>query len=255
MSDLPLITHEQDGVLVVRLNRPDRGNSLSLDLLQGLIDAIARARVDDAIKAIALTGSGDRLFSSGADLTELAAGANVENATRLFGDVLLGLIALDKPTAAFLNGNAMGGGAGLAFACDDVYAAETAQVALPEVKAGLFPYMILPVLERAFGPKAALSLAMDGGSLAARTLAERGWISGTFGPGDRDGAIAQWAAKRTGIGHSARCQGKHLSHQDWLLTLEKRLNEGRQALVTQLEDPSTLSAIKAVLARSSASPV
>lgn len=255
MSNVPLLVQEQDGILIIRLNRPEKGNSLSLELLRRVNEALHRARVEATIKAVALTGTGDKLFCSGADLTDLTSGGNLEEATQLFADVLLGLVALDKPTAAFLNGHALGGGTGLALACDDVYGVEHSHMAWPEVKGGLFPFMIMPILERAWGAKQSLSLAMEGGTLDALTLAQRGWITGTFAPGDTERMIAQWAAKRTGSAHAALCQGKHLTHQDWLVTLEKRLAEGRKALIAQLQDPTTQAAVKALLVHSASRPV
>lgn len=244
-----LIAEQKDGILVLKLNRPDRGNALSLELLQELDGAIGQARRDDNIRGVAVTASGDQSFCSGADLNFFAAENEIQEATNLFGQVLLGLVALDKPTAAFLNGSAHGGGVGLAFACDEVFAPEQATFALPEVKLGLFPFMIMPILERAFGARQALAMAMAGSRLDALTMQNRGWVSGTFAPNGVDEAIARWSAQRAGLANAAICQGKHLTHQDWLLTLEKRLKEGQKALLELIAKPETQARIKAALAK------
>jgi enoyl-CoA hydratase/carnithine racemase len=118
-----------------------RRNSLSVALLRELLEHEARAAADKTLRAVILTGAGAKAFCAGADLKERArmdegAVAGFHTAIRAAFD---GLEALPQPVIAALNGVALGGGLELALACDLRVAADTAEVALPEVGLGIIP--------------------------------------------------------------------------------------------------------------------
>ncbi len=138
----PILLSESRGhILVLTINRPERMNALSPDLSEALIQAFVDAAADPMIRAIVLTGVGDRAFCAGADLKaraqEDAAGKPFQpllsRVTRYLFEVVYEAI---KPTIAALNGSAVAGGLELALACDMRVAAEQARFGLPEAKRG-----------------------------------------------------------------------------------------------------------------------
>jgi enoyl-CoA hydratase len=140
--DAPLL-YERDGpIAVVTLHRPAVLNALNAELLARLETAIAEIAADRAIRALILTGAGERAFAAGADIGELAAvGGSVEGSAlaRRGQRVTLALEALPIPTIAAVNGFALGGGCELAMACDIRIAAEHATFGQPEVNLGIPP--------------------------------------------------------------------------------------------------------------------
>lgn len=154
-----------DGVARVTINRPERRNSMSYGVMAGLRDAMARARADDAVRVVVLTGAGDKAFCAGADLSGIAenAGAAAAHAGRgLLADLFRDMWSLGKPIVARVRGYALAGGFGLACACDMIVASDDAQFGTPEINVGLWPYMITVPLLRTLPPKTVLDLMMTG---------------------------------------------------------------------------------------------
>ena len=148
------------------LDRPAARNALSADLMSALRRALAAADAEARVRAICITGSGERSFCSGMDLALAGAaqgiGVGPEQGARDYAALLLDVARIGKPVVAAVNGAAMGGGMGLLAACDLAVAAEDARFGTPEVELGLFPYMALAPLSRCVGRRAALELALTG---------------------------------------------------------------------------------------------
>jgi enoyl-CoA hydratase len=162
---------ERDGpVLVLTINRPKVLNALNAQTLDALSRAIDDARADAGVRAIVITGAGDRSFVAGADINELAAQTPVdgrEHARR--GQALFDRIErLGKPVIAAINGFALGGGCELAMACTIRLAADTAKLGQPEINLGLMPgYAGSQRLPRLVGRGRALELLLVGNPIGA----------------------------------------------------------------------------------------
>jgi 2-(1,2-epoxy-1,2-dihydrophenyl)acetyl-CoA isomerase len=128
------------GVLTIMLNRPDVLNALNREVHQGIFDALERARTDDAIRAVVITGAG-RGFCVGQDLQEFAGGAGdvAQNLRENYHRNVLAIRALPKPVIAAVNGAAAGAGMSLALACDVRIAARSASFVPAFIKIGLIP--------------------------------------------------------------------------------------------------------------------
>src|SRR3954470_8792098 len=153
------------GVARVTINRPERRNSMSYGVMQGLRDAMAAAKADDAVRVVVLTGAGDKAFCAGADLGGIgdnARAAASQDGRGLLANFFREMWALGKPIVARVRGYALAGGFGLALACDVVIAADDAQFGTPEINVGLWPFMITVPLTRSMPPKTALELMMTG---------------------------------------------------------------------------------------------
>ncbi len=165
-----------NGVATVWMNRPDVHNAFNAQLIADLTAACRQLDADDTVRVVVLAGRG-KSFSAGADLNWMkAAGAaseadNFADAMKLAG-MLRTLAELDKPTIARVHGAALGGGMGLASACDMCVAGDRAVFATSEVKFGIIPAAISPYVIRAIGERQAYRYFQTAERIdAARALA------------------------------------------------------------------------------------
>lgn len=140
MSEDELVVDQRGPVLTIRLNRPDTRNALTPSMINRIGAAALKAEADAGIRAVLLTGTGDRAFCAGMDLRAFAGGAgfSAEGPEYAAYQKLSGG-TLGVPVIAAANGSAIGGGLELMLGCDVIVAAESATFGLPEVKRGLFP--------------------------------------------------------------------------------------------------------------------
>jgi enoyl-CoA hydratase/carnithine racemase len=129
---------QEAGVLTITLNRPDVLNALNREVHQGIFDALERAKADDSVRAVVITGAG-RGFCVGQDLQEFAGGAGdvAQNLRENYHRNVLAIRALQKPVIAAVNGAAAGLGCDMALACDFILASEQAAFTMSFVKRGL----------------------------------------------------------------------------------------------------------------------
>jgi enoyl-CoA hydratase len=165
-----ILAEISDAIAVVTLNRPKVLNALNTALLAELDAALDALSADDAVRAVIITGAGEKAFAAGADISELAAVNGVEGQAlaargqRVFGK----LETLGKPVIAAINGFALGGGCEMALACTLRIASEGAKLGQPEVKLGIIPgYGGSQRLPRLVGKGAALKLILTGEMIGA----------------------------------------------------------------------------------------
>jgi enoyl-CoA hydratase/carnithine racemase len=178
-----LLVDDEDGVRTLTLNRPERRNALSPDLVAALLAAVRAADDEPSVRVIVLTGAGDgekQAFCAGGDLGGGLAGDGFWEqhlARGSFADLLLALRKTKKPTVAAVNGLALGGGFGLVLACDLAVAADDARMGTPEVKRGLFPMMIAALVDEVLPQKAAMELMLLGGEIQGARAVEIGIVN------------------------------------------------------------------------------
>jgi enoyl-CoA hydratase/carnithine racemase len=202
------VLYERDGDGIGRLviNRPERRNALSWGVVDQLRERIAEAKADPAVRVLVLSGAGDRAFCAGADLSGMADGAGylaLHQARGGLADLFGDLWSLGKPVIAQVRGYALGGGFGLALACDLVVAADDARFGTPEIDVGVWPYMITVPLVRSMPPKRALELMMTGRRVSAEEGERIGFVNQVVAPGELVAAVdalaRQLAAKSPAI--------------------------------------------------------
>jgi isohexenylglutaconyl-CoA hydratase len=170
-----LLVEQRAGFWFARLNRPEKRNALSDPLVAALSALLERVAADLEARALVISGAGGH-FCAGADfgrfleLMQTPAGHAddpIAHYNRQFGALLERIAALPVATIAVVTGSAMGGGCGLAAACDRVIAAEDANFAMPEVTLGVAPAQIAPFVVRRSGARRARWLMLTGARLKA----------------------------------------------------------------------------------------
>jgi len=170
----------QDGVLWITVNRPDKLNALSQATVGELARAVDEAEADDAVIAVVITGSGDKAFVAGADITELnTLGPVAAKEYALRGQAVFSRIErLRKPAVAAVNGFALGGGCELAMACHLRIASSNAIFGQPEVRLGLIPgFGGTQRLPRLVGRGRALEILLTGRNVGAEEAQRIGLVN------------------------------------------------------------------------------
>lgn len=173
-----------EGILTLTLNRPDKLNALSTEVLNVLSDLLIQIKHDPAVKAILITGQG-RAFCAGADINRLAeCNAKTGYEFACYGQsVFRQLETLGKPSLAAINGFAFGGGCELAMAATLRMASTLAKFGQPEVKLGVIPgYGGTQRLSRLVGKGRALDLCLTGRSIDAETALNWGLVNAVCSP-------------------------------------------------------------------------
>jgi enoyl-CoA hydratase/carnithine racemase len=140
-----VVVERHEHTLVLRINRPEARNALNMAVMAGLGNAFLEANADPEVRAVVLTGTGDRAFCAGMDLRAFAEGGGIaqpseeqRQAMGVFSQFTSGAGGCDKPVICAAQATALAGGLELLLACDLAVVAENARIGLPEVKRGLF---------------------------------------------------------------------------------------------------------------------
>lgn len=177
-----LLMEDRGAVRILTLNRPEKHNALNTVLTQELLDSLRAADRDPAIHAVVLTGAG-KSFCAGADTTEFSALTPEDpQAVTARADLTTALhlvfSQMNKPVISAVRGNALGGGAGLAIACDLAVMSETVRFGYPELKHGIVAAVVMANLVRQVGRKQAFELValaepLDGAGAKAMGMCNR----------------------------------------------------------------------------------
>ncbi len=146
---MAVVLAKRGAALWITINRPEKRNAINGDVIAGIAQGYRDAHDDPAVRAIVLTGAGDKAFCAGADLqnTGAAFAADFSKPNVDFADLLRLSQAATKPSIAAVNGTCMAGGMGLLCMTDMAVGAEHAMFGLPEVKVGVFPMQVLSLLQ------------------------------------------------------------------------------------------------------------
>jgi enoyl-CoA hydratase/carnithine racemase len=234
------------GVETIWLSNPPRRNAIGPRMMNELLWALADARAADDVRSIVLTGEG-KTFCAGGDFT----GATHESELPHKGDfvdLLLDLYRSDKPVVAKVNGDALGGGLGLATACTFAVASTTARLGTPEIELGLFPMMIMAVLSRHVPRRRLTEMMLLGQKVSAEEGARLGLVNRAVAPEALDAevtaitaAIAGKSATTVRLGLRALAAQDDLDLERALPMLRDRLSEvlatddAREGLMAFLE--------------------
>jgi enoyl-CoA hydratase len=170
-----------NGITTITINRPNKLNALNKETIEELHDVFKRANKDKNTKVIILTGSGEKAFVAGADISEFA-NFDVEEGSRLAAegqDMLFNFVEnMSTPVIAAVNGFALGGGLELAMSCHFRVASDNAKLGLPEVSLGVIPgYGGTQRLPQLVGKGCAMEMIMTAGMIDANTALNYGLVN------------------------------------------------------------------------------
>ncbi len=185
MSEAELVRERRGAVLIARLNRPEARNALSPTLLRDIGAAMDEAESDPGIRAVVLTGTGDRAFCAGMDLRAFAAG----DQGGVGPDAMKGFMRLIKgqvtvPVIGAANATAVAGGFELLLGCDLIVASSEAKFGLPEVKRGLFAAGRGTFLGTRIPLSIALEMALTGDNIDAERAYQLGLVNAVVPPAE-----------------------------------------------------------------------
>lgn len=187
-----------DGVAIVTLNRPEAMNALSAALRSELEQAMRAVDADDTVRAVVLTGAGERAFTAGLDLKELGADTSnlgAANATSADQNPVLAIEQCRKPVIGAINGVAITGGFEVALACDVLVASSNARFADTHARVGIMPgWGLSQKLSRLIGIYRARELSFTGNFLDAQTACDWGLVNRVVSP-DRLLPVAKQLAR------------------------------------------------------------
>jgi enoyl-CoA hydratase/carnithine racemase len=231
----PTVRYERDGhVVTLTIDRPERRNAMTFGTLAELRDGIRRARAEDDVRVLVLTGAGDRAFCAGADLGGIN-GDDVDAEEAHAGrghmaELFTEMWRCGIPTIARVRGYALAGGFGLAMACDLVVAGEDAVFGTPEVKVGLWPYMITVPMLRSMPPKVALDLMLTARRVDAAEALRLGFVSQVVPVDELDARVKELAGSIAANSPSAIRMGRSAFYRAVDMTTEQALQLLQNAL-------------------------
>lgn len=195
MSD-ELIYEVRDGAAFLTIDREARRNAMSTEVIAALGDALDRAEADFAIRAVCITGAGDKAFCAGADLGGGLGATETGPPPGALGYAALleRMLRYGKPIVARVNGPCLAGGMGLMLGCHLVIARDDATFSTPEVNVGLFPMMVGALLYRNVGRKKALEMVLTGRRIGADEAEHIGLITRAVPASELDEAVGQTLA-------------------------------------------------------------
>jgi len=203
--------------LTITIDREERRNALNEAVALGIGAGLDQAETDRSVRAVVLTGAGDKAFCAGGDLQPAADGTpftiDAANPRHYVAHLLRRMDACRLPLVARVNGHALAGGFGLVCACDLVVAREDALMGVTEVKVGLFPMMILPYLLRVVPYRTMMEMCITGELMTAAEAQRDRLVNYAVPPAELDTKLA-WLLERitgkspTGIRLGKQALGK-----------------------------------------------
>jgi methylglutaconyl-CoA hydratase len=238
MSDVVL--HEKKrAAFWITLNRPDKRNAIDRSVVDGVAEGYRLAHNDPDIRAIVITGAGDRAFCAGGDL-QSGKGFSFDhgNPTMPYADLLRLAWNSNLPVIARVNGACVAGGMGLLAIADMAVASDTAQFGLPEVKVGVFPMQVLAVLQGLVHPRILREWCLTGEPFGADAALAAGLLNYVVPAESLDETTAWLVDRVTGKSPTAIRRGKYALRALASMSFEQSIAfaEGQLALLAETED-------------------
>ncbi|QYA24962.1 enoyl-CoA hydratase [Gramella sp. MT6] len=240
MSYKNILEEIDDNILTITINRPKKLNALNRETIQELHEALKEAKTDDEVKVVIITGSGEKAFVAGADISEFADYSPKEG-KRLAADgqeKLFNYVAnFPKPVIAAVNGFALGGGLELALAAHFRVASDNAKMGLPEVSLGVIPgYGGTQRLPQLVGKGRAMEMIMTAGMIDANQALQYNLVNHVVELGDLlefTEEIASKIMKNSMVAISGAIKAINANYDDGVNGFETEINEFGRAFGTE----------------------
>ncbi|HEV2756263.1 MAG TPA: enoyl-CoA hydratase-related protein [Actinomycetota bacterium] len=248
-SGEPVVSSIDGAVVTITIDRPERRNALSPAVVRGLYDALTAAEAEPSVSVAVLTGAGDRAFCAGGDLSGM--GATSKKAQHLergeVGGLFRRLQASRLPVVARVNGHALAGGFGLMLSCDLVVAADDAELGMPEVNVGLWPFMVAALVQRDVPRKVALDLMLTGRRIPASEGERWGFVNRVVPRDGLDASVAELTQTLTSKSPLVLSLGKSSYYAAEDMEVEQKLAYLNGMLSLCLESEDAVEGVTAFL--------
>lgn len=238
-SDQAVLLEKRGSVFWITINRPEKRNSINQDVIDGIQEGYRQAHADAAVRAIVLTGAGDKAFCAGMDLQPGGGFAYDYSKPNLaYADLLRTAQRSTLPSIARVNGACMAGGMGLLCMADMAVSADNVLFGLPEVKIGVFPMQVLSLLQNMVAPRVVREWCLTGEPFDAATALRHDLVNYVVPAAELD-ARTDWLANRLiDKSPTAIRRGKYAMRIIDAMSFEESLSflESQVALLTITED-------------------
>ena len=232
----PLIVEREGHVLRLTLNRPERRNAITDELCLRLSDAILAAEDDTGIRCIVVTGSGDKAYCAGADLTpgDTPFKVDFNKIGTAYATLLRTTKASRLPMIARVNGVCMAGGMGILSMCDIAVAVTEARFGLPEVKIGLFPLQVAVLLQSILGPRRMAEMCITGQPISAQQALEYGLLNAVVPRDDLDSCVNTYVNAVIAAAPGAVRRGKYMLRRMEEMNFEQAMTFAETAITPMI---------------------
>ena len=240
MANDSVILEKKGAALWITINRPEKRNAMNADVIAGIADGYRRAHDDAEVRAIVLTGAGEKAFCAGADLAN-SGSAFAQDFSKPNGD-LADLMRLSqnatKPAIARVNGVCMAGGMGLLCMTDMAISAEAAIFGLPEVKVGVFPMQVLALLQSIAPPRLVNEWCITGEPFDAHAAKNAGLLNHIVPAAELDAKVEWLISRITDKSPTAIRRGKYAMRAIASMSFDESIAylEGQITILSMTED-------------------
>lgn len=246
-----LLRSDREGVVYLRLNRPDKLNTLSENVIGRLEQEIAAINADPGVRCVVLSAEG-RAFCAGHDLEEMRSHPDRSYYQTLFkrcGKMMQSLVSLPVPVIAEVHGAAVAAGCQLVASCDLVIASNKAKFAVPGINLGLFCSTPAVALSRSVSAKRAFDMLVTGDMISAQTALESGLVSEVV-EADQLGAAVQAKVDKILSKNAAAIRfGKSMFHPQRQMDLAEAYDFAAEVMADNMMDPGATQGIDHFLGR------
>ncbi len=215
-----VLVEHKDRTTTLILNRPERRNALTIELMAELCSAVEQAEADPKRRVLILRGAG-KTFCAGLDLNETTITERAHQSAESIANMLLAVSQTRLITIAQIHGAAVAGGAGLMSACDFVVAAERTKIGYPEAKRGLVAGLVMTFLRRQLRERDVRELLFTGDLITAERAREIGLINRVVSPNELDSEVEKLAAAILQNAPGALASSKRLLEELWSTSVKE----------------------------------
>lgn len=211
MTSDELIVERRGEALWLAINRPARRNALTNPLMERMHQEVLSASRDRTLRALVITGTGEKAFCAGADLSkgDTPFQFDFSEVNTAFANLLRGLRECPLPIVGRINGYCLAGGMGLFGICDIVVATENASFGLPEAKVGIFPMQVLAVLRDVIPKRKLYELCLTAAPITAAEALQWGIVNHVVPPEELDATVEKLVEALARVSPTAVRRGKY----------------------------------------------
>ena len=241
-----VLIEQKDRVTTLTLNRPERRNALTIELMSELAAAIESASADPQQRVLILRGAG-KAFCAGLDLNETTITEKAHQSAEIIAKMLLAVSQTRLITIAQIHGAAVAGGAGVMSACDFVVAAARTKIGYPEAKRGLVAGLVMTFLRRQLRERDIRELLFTGDLITAERAREMGLVSRVVPPNELENETQKIVAAVLQNAPEALASSKRLIEELWSTSVKKDVERALRQHMEARESPEAKEGIAAFL--------